>query len=391
MQPILDLEPDAKYPLRLVEADLLNAETWAKAVRSCTYVFHLASPFPGNATNFTPEMEEELLTKPAVEGTINVLQACADAGTVKRVVLTSSIAAISSGVHGIPGKPPNYVYTEADWSEESSCSPYERSKTKAERAAWDFMEKLSEDKRFELVVVNPGYVQGPLLSAASGGGTQYLCSSILSGKLAAIPNISLSLIDVRDVVTAHKVAMEKPEAARQRHLLVANTVMLKEVAQIVKEEFKPQGYRISTLPLPKIGMWVAKFFDGGAKNSYSQLGITLYYSKEKMEGELGVRPHSIRDTIIDTCYSLVELGIVKKTPHYRGPQAIQSASPAIDHSTTPDQSAVAAEQSVTTTDVEQKPKEEAGCDNPEQLQESKEQERAEEGQEETKEEATAEE
>ena len=279
-------------------------------------------------------MEETMLVKPAVEGTINVLQACADAGTVKRVVLTSSIAAISSGVHGIPGKPADYVYTEDDWSDESTCEPYERSKTKAEHAAWDFVEKLSEDKRFELVVVNPGYVQGPLLSCVSGIGTQALCYNFLSGKIPGLPNVSFGLVDVRDVVIGHKVAMERPEAAGQRHLLVTNTVSLREIGQILKDEFKPQGYKISTLPFPKIGMWFAKFFDNTAKEMYSQVGVNLYYSKEKMEGELGVKPYSIKDTLIDTCYSFIELGIVKKTQQYRGPKATRTTPPpATDQST----------------------------------------------------------
>ena len=135
MKPLLDLVPDAKYPLRLVEADLCKPETWPNAVRRCTYVFHLASPFVigGN---------EAELVRTAVEGTTNVLQACADAGCVKRVVVTSSCVAVSSGMAGNPGNPPDYVYTEKDWSDEAVCTSYNKSKLKAEQAAWDLVKKL---------------------------------------------------------------------------------------------------------------------------------------------------------------------------------------------------------------------------------------------------------
>ena len=129
MKPLRELVPDAKYPLRLVEADLSKADSWAKAVSRCMYVFHVASPFLLNIS------DEAAIIRTAVEGTTNVLQACANAGTVKRVVVTSSIAAVSCGAIGDPEKPADYVYTEKDWSPEAACEPYEKSKLKAEQAA----------------------------------------------------------------------------------------------------------------------------------------------------------------------------------------------------------------------------------------------------------------
>ena len=143
--------PDAKYPLELVEAQLQNAESWIEAVKGCYQVYHIASP----VARKVPRDENELIT-PAVEGTLNVLQACAEAGTVKRVVLTSSIAAVSNGFNADTGR----TYTEEDWSSEDRCGPYEKSKLLAEKAAWDFVKKLDE-KKFELVVINPAVVSGP--------------------------------------------------------------------------------------------------------------------------------------------------------------------------------------------------------------------------------------
>ena len=276
------------------------------------YVFHVASPFPAGAVN------EAVIVGTAVEGTTNVLQACSEAGTVKRVVVTSSIAAVSSGTGGNPGNPPDYVYTEKDWSVESACGPYVKSKLKAEQAAWEFVKKLEEDKRFELTVVNPAYVQGPLLSASSGEGSKDICQRLLNGKLPAIPDVSSPIVDVRDVAAAHIAAMEKSEAAGNRYILSNRTLHFREIAQIVANEFQPQGYKIPIRNLPKAVLWVGKFFDAGLKQIYPLVGKTANLSNERMVNELGVTPRPVEESIIETCYSLVEMGLAKKTPGYLG-------------------------------------------------------------------------
>ena len=313
VKPLRELFSDATYPLRLIEADLTKPKTWTKAVEGCTYVFHVASPFPDPSKALKDENE---LIKPAVEGTKSVLQACVDAGTVKRVVLTSSIAAVSCGMNGIPGKPADYVYSETDWSVEEACPPYEKSKLRAEKSAWEFVKELEEEKQFELVVLNPGYIQGPLLSRASGEGTALICSNLLNNKM--FPNVSFGVIDVRDVAAAHIAAMEKPEAAGNRYLLVCETLHVKDLAQMVSEEFKPQGYKISLRQIPKIGVWVGKLFDPTAKAIYPAIGKVLHWNSERMKGELGIQPRPVKETILDLCYSLIDLGIVKKTSQYLG-------------------------------------------------------------------------
>jgi nucleoside-diphosphate-sugar epimerase len=106
---------------------------------------------------------------------------------------------------GNPEKPADYVYTKKDWSPETACAPYEKSKLKAEQAAWDFIKKLDDGKRFELAVVNPAYVQGPLLSASSGSGegSKEFCDRLLSKKMPALPDLSFPIVDVRDVAASH--------------------------------------------------------------------------------------------------------------------------------------------------------------------------------------------
>jgi nucleoside-diphosphate-sugar epimerase len=146
--PLRKLVENPKHPLELVEADLLNESSWPNAVAGCTYVVHTASPFP----NAAPKDEMELI-KPAVDGTLFVLKACAlEDSTVKRVVLTSSVASVSGDVttHG-------YTYSEKDWSDPNKIGAYSKSKVLAEKSAWDFVKENSHHK-FELTTINPGFV-----------------------------------------------------------------------------------------------------------------------------------------------------------------------------------------------------------------------------------------
>ena len=316
VQPLRELVAEPKYPLRLVEANLLHPKSWIEAVRRCRYVFHVASPNPLKIPN-----NGRVLTKPAMEGTINILKACADSGTVKRVVLTSSYFAVSSGMFGNPGVPPNYVYTEKDWSVVEVCSPYELSKLRAEQAAWTFVKQLKEGRQFELVSLCPGLILGPALTAITAHKSASLspCKGLLNHKLLGVPNVSSSVIDVRDVAAAHIAAVERPEAAGNRYLLVNNeTVEFAHIAQILAAEFRPQGYTVTTRILPKILVWFVKFFDDVASRTYPFIGKQLTWNNEKMKHELGIEPHDLEQTVIDMGYSLIELGAVPRTQGYLG-------------------------------------------------------------------------
>lgn len=147
--PLRNLVENARFPLELVEADLLNEDTWISAVKDCTYVLHTASPVPSKE----PNHEDEII-KPAVNGTLSVLRACAQEGSkVKRVVFTSSMAAIAGDSYI-----PEHTYSEKDWSDPYKLLPYYKSKTLAEKAAWDFIKSRQEENLpcFELSVINPG-------------------------------------------------------------------------------------------------------------------------------------------------------------------------------------------------------------------------------------------
>jgi nucleoside-diphosphate-sugar epimerase len=148
--------------LTFAEIDLLDpVDRWVDVVKGCDYVQHVASPFP----IAEPKHEDDLI-KPAVEGTLAVLRAAASSrGSVKRVVITSSVAAVAYGrygewsPHGCPPAQRKHVFDEKDWSDVKGCDAYPKSKTLAEKAAWEFVEKLDDSEKFELAVINPGFIQ----------------------------------------------------------------------------------------------------------------------------------------------------------------------------------------------------------------------------------------
>jgi len=314
LKPLQELVPDAKYPLELCEADLQDKDSWISAVKGCKYVLHIASPFPLN----TPKNPDEVI-RPAVDGTLNVLSACAESGTVKRVVLTSSIASISCGLAGHPSRQ-NNAYSEEDWSPPEACEPYERSKTLAEKAAWDFMKDLSEEKKFELSVVNPAVILGPILTKFTGTSVDII-KAVLAGEVPGVVDISMGVVDVRDVARAHIIAMEKPECNGKRHLLVSeNAVPYQRICQIVNNEFVPQGYKAAgKLKIPKFIAWFLSKFNSQVKAAYPNIGKNVIYNTDRMTSVLGIQSQSADKIVIDTAYSLIEFGLIAKTPRYHGP------------------------------------------------------------------------
>ena len=199
--------------IEVVAADLLSDDGWAEAVADCTYVLHVASPFPVTQ----PKDENELII-PAREGALRVLRAARDAG-VARVVLTSSFAAV-----GYSPKTHDGDYTEADWTDPSTpgITAYVKSKTLSERAAWDFVAR--EGKSLELAVVNPVGVFGPAWGSDLSTSVE-LMRLMLTGGVPVIPPISTSIVDVRDVASLHLLAMTHPAAAGERFLAVAGPPM----------------------------------------------------------------------------------------------------------------------------------------------------------------------
>lgn len=221
--------------LKLFEADLLKLGSFDEAVAGCEYVFHTASPF------FYPKPDadlEKVLIKPAEEGTKNVLSSVLKhKSDVKRVIITSSVAAICNVF-----KPEeNHNYTEKDWNTTSKMDEpngaYRISKTRAEKAAWEFCQK----NNIEMVSVNPFFIIGEVLNTQldknSINTSSQLVLNYLSGDVKEIPQAMMGFVDVKDVAKAHILAAETKCAAGQRYLCVSEVVEMKDFAKMLKEMY----------------------------------------------------------------------------------------------------------------------------------------------------------
>jgi len=278
----------------VVAADLSHDEGWADAVEGCDYVMHVASPFPPGA----PKDPDELI-RPAVDGTVRVLKAAAAAG-VKRVVMTSSVVAVSGG------HPNGPVRTEADWSILDRCTPYTRSKTLAELAAWDF----ATQSDLELVTVAPGMVFGPV-HGPSAGASVAVIRRLLGREVPASLKMGFAPVDVRDVAVAQRLALRTPEAAGNRYILASeHNMWMSDIAALLAEEFGPQGYRVPTGALPNWFARVLSWFDPVVRQALDHVGRCELVSSEKARRELGWTMRPTRDTIVDTANSLIEHGVV---------------------------------------------------------------------------------
>lgn len=286
--------------LSFVTADLTSNAGWPEAVVGCDCVLHVASPLPASV----PKHEDDIIV-PAREGALRVLRASRDAG-VKRVVLTSSFAAIGYG-----HKQRSTPFTEADWTDPNGegLTAYAKSKTLAERAAWDFMAR--EGGSLELSVVNPVGVFGPVL------GPDYSTSilivqKLMDGAMPGVPRLYFGVVDVRDVADLHLRAMTHPAAKGERFLAVAGDFMsMLDIAKILKDRMGPIAQRVKARQLPDWMVRLAALRDPAIKLITPELGKLKNATNEKAKRVLGWAPRSNEDSIIATAESLVQLGLLK--------------------------------------------------------------------------------
>lgn len=284
----------------LVSADLLSDEGWSDAMQGCRYVWHVASPVP----NALPENEDDLII-PARDGTLRVLRAAAEAG-VERVVLTSSIAAVCEGYP----RDPSRIFEENDWSRlDGDLSAYDKSKTLAERAAWDFVRDWTGDRPLQLATINPGLVLGPVLEQDYGLSPEAILK-LMSRAYPGCPRLGWPVVDVRDVAGAHLAAMTTPEANGQRFCCCVDFVWMKEMAVILNEHFADRGYKTPTRTLPDFVVRFIGLFDKVAAVTVPRLGLELHVSNERIKRVLGWQPRSAEESIVATGESLIDLGLV---------------------------------------------------------------------------------
>ncbi len=284
--------------LRFVEAELTRDRGWAEAVSGCTHVMHVASPLPIQR----PKDENDLIV-PAREGTIRVLRAASEAG-VKRVVVTSSLAAVAYGMGGR-----DTPFTEADWSnpDTDDIGSYEKSKTLAERAAWAF---LDQHGGFELTAINPGLVLGPVLEKDYGSSVEVV-RQLISGQLPMAPRIGYALADVRDVAELHVLALEHPDAAGERFIAASGYYSLLEMGRILKSHMPEIARRVPGREAPDVLIRLLGRFDPAVRGVLFELGKRRAASHEKARGMLGWEPRPDDETIVLTAKSLIEKGVVK--------------------------------------------------------------------------------
>ncbi len=286
--------------LSFFAADLENDAGWKEAVAGCDYVLHVASPLPPSV----PKHEDELIV-PAREGTLRVLRAARHAG-VKRVVLTSSFAAIGYGQ-----KERSAPFNEKDWTDPNGddVAPYAKSKTLAERAAWDFIAK--EGGGLELSVVNPVGVFGPVL------GPDYSTSILivqrmLDGSMPGCPQLYFGVVDVRDVAELHIRAMTHPAAKGERFLACAGDFMsMLDIARVLKARMGATAKRAPSRQLPNWLVRLAALRDPALKLLLPELGKRKNATNEKAKRVLGWAPHSSEDALVATGESLVRFGLLK--------------------------------------------------------------------------------
>lgn len=286
--------------LSFFAVDLTKDEGWDKATSGCTYVLHVASPFPSRL----PKHENDLII-PAREGSLRVLRAAKAAG-VKRVVLTSSFAAVGYG-HPAQSSP----FTEESWTNisGSDVAPYTKSKTLAERAAWDFI-KSPEGQGLEMSVVNPVGIYGPVLSGDFATSI-ILVQRLLNGNLPGCPNLTFGIVDVRDVASLHLLAMTSPAAAGERFLAIApRSMTVQEIAITLKRKLPELSKRTPTRVLPNFLIRIVALFDPATASVIPQLGKFKDATNIKAKELLGWEPRSREDAIVATAESLVKLGLV---------------------------------------------------------------------------------
>lgn len=273
--------------LTIVELDLARDTGWDDAAQGCDYVMHVASPY----VIANPKSEDEII-KPAVEGTLRALSAAKKAG-VKRVVLTSSFLSMAGSMKTGTVKP-------SDWTDVNAkdVNTYTKSKTLAEKAAWDFVNGQTGDDKFEMVVINPGAVFGPPLGRDITGSSMSMMDQMLRGKMPMVPASAMAMVDVRDVASLHVQAMTHPAAASLR-ILASDSVArsFADVAQVLKDD----GHKgPSTRIAPNFLLRTIALFDREAKGMLGFLGMNLSTDNSKTRQLFGWTPIPFKQSVSDT-------------------------------------------------------------------------------------------
>jgi nucleoside-diphosphate-sugar epimerase len=304
------IEPLRRLPnqhlLELVEADLERPNEWPSIVDGCTYILHVASPWPIVA--------DEKTISVAVNGTMTVLRAAAKCNSVKKVILTSSCSAINDG-----HKNNERIFDETCWTnlESKKVENYAKSKTLAEKTAWDFWNSLNPMTKFNLTVLCPTFITGPVLSSVEHGSATIIGRMMDFRTFLAAPKACLGVVDVRDVAKAHILAMTNEKTNGER-ILITHTlpVWFADMRNWLMEEFKNDGYLFSPITVPN---WLLKVYaktniDPQSSAVVHRIGPELKFSNQKSIDLLGMSYIHPKQSVIEMMHSMIEFGMIRKPP-----------------------------------------------------------------------------
>jgi len=282
--------------LSFVEADLQDENSWLAACDGVESILHIASPIPPHV----PKDDMEII-KPAVEGTVNVLNAALKKG-VKKVVVTSSCLALLFGNEG-------KTLTEDNWSNPDKCAGYPKSKVLAEKAVWEFYEK--NKGKIEICTVLPSLIFGPVF-ASHGNASEGLMKEFINNTFPGIPNPDCNylVVDVRDVALGHVQALFSPNSNGKRYIIANTNVTIEDLIGILRSKYGKLGY---VFPFKKVTAQEIK--DSGnevAQRCLMLMGKKMDISNQRGIQELNMTYRKIEDTILEMGDSLIEKGIAKK-------------------------------------------------------------------------------
>ncbi|WP_417467869.1 NAD-dependent epimerase/dehydratase family protein [Maricaulis sp.] len=296
--------------IKYFKADLMDAASFEAPMAGCELVIHTASPFTLNVKD--PQTE---LVDPAVNGVRNVLNAANATETVKRVVMTSSCAAIY-GTNADIEHMPKKMLTEDEWNTSSSLTnePYAYSKTLAEREGWKI---AGEQDRWDLIAINPSFILGPGINPETTGESYAIMMQFGSGAMAnGVPNFRIGMVDVREVASAHIKAGFTPEASG-RYILSAHDSGFPEMAAALRAHYGDQ-FKISDKRMPKFVVWLLGPIINPAltrKRVNESVGIDFHADNSKSVRELGIEYRPMANSVVELFQQLIDAGrLIPKNP-----------------------------------------------------------------------------
>lgn len=306
IQHLYDLAEQSSGHIQFFKADLLETGSFDEAMKDCEIVIHTASPFV--VTNYKDAVKD--IIEPAVKGTENVLNSVNRTESVKRVVLTSSIASTYGDAVEIQNTA-NNEFDENHWNTTSSEThqPYPYSKVMAERKAWEMVE---QQDRWDLVCINPALVMGPSLTDASQSGSIEVLQQFGNGTtLFGVPPMWNGIVDVRDVADAHVIAALNPEA-HGRYIICGGTLSLLDMGKALTQKF---GYKFPFphFTVPKTAFaFVAPVLGHSREFVKLNMGYPIYFNAQRSVIELGIEYRDVRESVCEHFQQLLDDGIVKK-------------------------------------------------------------------------------